>query len=300
MITAAEIRQELLLRAPRAVVWKALSTPEGWTGWFSEGVEGEFQVGNDLKLDFGKYGICAATVVEREEMTSFAYQWHPGEDCEKDKYPANEMTTVRFTLEDHPEGTMLVLVETGFDRIPEGRRLNALDANTGGWRFELHELQTFVETGTRQNLSGEEIFRERSYPVSRERLWELVATPQGLCSWWTERVEGDFSIGSISTIHFGNGVSGPLKVIERQAPEKFTFRWHPGESEGCTWDKYPESETTTVKFVLTEIEGGSHLLVVESGFENIPEERRAMALESNRGGWTQVMKMIGDAAAGGS
>lgn len=298
MTTAIKIRQELLLRAPRAAVWNALSTPEGWTGWFSEGVEGEFEVGSDLSLNFGKYGICTAVVVECEEMSSFAYKWHPGEDCEKDKYPQGEMTTVRFTLEDHPEGTMLVLEESGFDRIPEGRRLNALDANTSGWRFELFELQTFVENGTRQNLGGEEIFRERSFPISRVRLWELVATPEGLSSWWTERVEGDFSVGSFAIIHFGKGVCGPLQVIEREAPEKFTFRWHPGEAEGCTWDKYPESEATTVKFVLTEIEGGSHLLIVESGFENIPEARRTSALESNRGGWTQVMQMISDAAGG--
>ena len=62
-----DIRQEIVLKAPRETVWNALATPEGWTGWFSEEVQGSFQVGETLTLGFGKYGTCWAKVVERKE-----------------------------------------------------------------------------------------------------------------------------------------------------------------------------------------------------------------------------------------
>jgi uncharacterized protein YndB with AHSA1/START domain len=151
MTTATqEIRKDMVLKAPLGTVWNALTTPEGWTGWFSDGVEGEFKVGEKLTLDFGKHGICWALVVERNEMSSFAYKWHPGEDCPIDKYPESEMTTVRFTLEDHPDGTKLTLVESGFENLPADRQAKSVLSNTEGWKWELDELQAFVERGERQ------------------------------------------------------------------------------------------------------------------------------------------------------
>ncbi len=146
-----EIRKELLLRAPKTSVWNAIVTPEGWTGWFSEKVEGEFRVGETLALDFGKHGKCWAIVTERVELRSFAYRWHPGEDCPLDKYSLDEMSTVRFELEDHPEGTKLTLVESGFENIPESRRDKCVELNSGGWDWELEEFRAFVEEGIRNS-----------------------------------------------------------------------------------------------------------------------------------------------------
>lgn len=293
-----EIRQEMVLRAPRATVWNALSSPEGWTGWFSQGVEGSFALGEILILDFGKHGKGKAKIVEFHAMDTFAYMWHPGGDGDAEERSDDEMTTVRFTLDDHADGTMLTMVESGFERVPDHRRKSALDDNTGGWRYELAELQTFVETGERQARDSIEIIKEESYGISRGRLWQLVATPEGLKSWFVEDVEGDFAVGSMPTLVFKPGVSGPIKVLERKEEEMFAFLWHPGEEEGCTWDKYPEEEATTVKFVLTDVEGGSHLLMVESGFERIPQDRRTQAMHSNEGGWTWVMNKIGEVARG--
>jgi uncharacterized protein YndB with AHSA1/START domain len=156
MTTTLDIKQELVLKASRNQVWQALTTPEGWTGWFSEGVEGNFQVGEVLTLKFGEDTLCYGKVVEREENSSFAYKWHPGEDCPMDKYPESEMTTVRFTLADHPEGTLLTMIESGFERIPEERRANCVKMNTKGWAWELEEFQAFVEKGVRQSKAGED------------------------------------------------------------------------------------------------------------------------------------------------
>jgi uncharacterized protein YndB with AHSA1/START domain len=128
-------------------VWEALTTAEGWTSWFSQGVTGEFSVGNMLTLEFGKNCICYAIVDELTPETVFAYRWHPGEDCSADKYPLDEMTTVRFELQDHAEGTWLTLMESGFENIPESRRAWCFGQNSEGWDQELPKLVAWAEEG---------------------------------------------------------------------------------------------------------------------------------------------------------
>lgn len=295
MTTTMDIKQELVLKASRDKVWRALTTPEGWTGWFSDRVEGKFAEGETLALTFGESMVCYAKVVERNDQDSFAYKWHPGEDCAMDKYPEDQMTTVRFSLADHPEGTKLTMIESGFENIPEERRANCVQMNTGGWEWELTELKASVDLGDVQLVDRGEIIRERIYKTDAASLWNLVATPAGMKKWWVKDVDGEFALGEMATLHFetpdGRKISGPLRVVEYREPEVFAFKSHPGDEDG-TWDKYPESEATTTTFTLSAVPGGTKLRVVESGFENIPKPRRFNAILGNAEGWSIVMGWI--------
>ncbi len=290
-ITENEIRCEMMLRASVDKVWNALTTAEGWTGWFSYGVKGRFAEGEKLTLDFGPYGECFALVSTMNPKIEFAYQWHPGEDCPIDKYPASEMTTVKFTLESVSEGTKLTMVESGFANLPESRRLSAFNANSGGWDAELPKITKLVENDERQPKLPFDIFRERTFMVPIDKVWRAIATVEGLCGWFVTSIDGDLSVGSLSTFQFGKK-SGSLKVVAREEPNLFAWKWHPGQVEGCNWDQYPESETTTVEFHLKEIEGGTELVVKEMGFDAIPESRRATSLGLNKQGWTICMDLI--------
>jgi hypothetical protein len=49
---------------------------------------------------------------------------------------------------------------------------------------------------------------------------------------------------------------------------------------------------TLVTFELSEVEGGTLLTITESGFDQIPIERRAQAYKANDGGWTHQAKLI--------
>ncbi|MBS1728532.1 MAG: SRPBCC domain-containing protein [Armatimonadetes bacterium] len=293
-----EIRSELMLKAPQEKVWWALTTQAGWTGWFSSGVEGTFAVGETLKLDFGPYGDAFARVVEMDPMTLFAYQWHAGDGSEIGTLPESELTTVRFTLEPVSEGTKLLMVESGFANIPSDRRFSALESNTSGWKSELAKMAPWVERDEHQPKAPYDIYRERFVKVPIQKAWDAVATPEGLKSWFVKDVEGDMSVGTMTIFHFQTCASGPVKVIERDEPNTISWLWHPGEKDGCTWNKYPEDQTTTVKFTFTEKNGGTEIVVTESGFDNIPEERRMMALGLNKGGWSTVMDWLRDYLTG--
>ena len=280
-----EIRCEMVLKAPVEKVWRALTTAEGWTGWFSYGVEGKFEVGEKLLLDFGPYGEVDAVVAEKDPMSVFAYRWHPGGGDHSDR-PESEMTTVRFTLEPEGSSTKFTMVESGFEGIPPSRRLIALEDNTGGWKSELGKLPALVENDERQTPASFDIYRERYIEAPIQKVWNAIATVEGLCGWFVASVEGDLNVGSMAMFHFKKGCSGPIKVIERNEPNTVSWKWHPGETEGCTWDKYPEDQLTTVEFSLKETKAGVQLVVKESGFANIPEGRRLTALGLNKGGWT--------------
>ena len=57
---------------------------------------------------------------------------------------------MEFVLEDHPDGTLLRLRESGFAALPEVLAGDTLRDNTHGWDIDvLPRLRTFVETGER-------------------------------------------------------------------------------------------------------------------------------------------------------
>jgi len=79
-------------------------------------------------------------------------------------------------------------------------------------------------------------------------------------------------------------------------PERlFSFRWHPNAIEPGV--DYSAEPATLVVFELEQVVNGIMLTVTESGFEEVPEARRAEAFLRNDGGWTQQMKNIEDYVA---
>ncbi len=51
------------------------------------------------------------------------------------------MTLVEFLLESSSEGTLLRILESGFDRIPVERRARAFTANDGGWSHQMRLIE---------------------------------------------------------------------------------------------------------------------------------------------------------------
>ena len=61
---------------------------------------------------------------------------------------------------------------------------------------------------------------------------------------------------------------------------------------GGTSPPVPIAEKTLIVFQLDEVEGGTQLTITESGFDQIPLERRAEAFKMNTGGWEAQAKLI--------
>ena len=70
----------------------------------------------------------------------FAWRWHPHAVDSAVDYSTESRTLVTFTLEDSPDGgTLLRVVETGFDALPASRRAAAFAGVSSGWRGQLQE-----------------------------------------------------------------------------------------------------------------------------------------------------------------
>jgi len=86
--------------------------------------------------------FCTVERIEPERY--FSFRWTPyGIDAEID--PHGEATTlVEFRLEPVAEGTLLTIVESGFDRLPPHRRARAFRMNAMGWDAQADNLGKYV------------------------------------------------------------------------------------------------------------------------------------------------------------
>jgi len=74
-------------------------------------------------------------------------------------------------------------------------------------------------------------------------------------------------------------------------PERlFSFTWHPYAIE-VTVD-YSQETPTLVEFTLEATSRGTHLMVTESGFENLPANRRLEAFRMDEEGWIEQLENI--------
>ncbi|HJV21341.1 MAG TPA: SRPBCC family protein [Holophagaceae bacterium] len=142
------IRKEIHLRASRTRVWKALSDAREFGTWFGMRLEGDFAPGRAIQGQITNPGfdhIRLEVVVERMEAEQlFAYRWHPYPmDVNRD-YSKEAMTLVEFRLETVQDGTLLTVVESGFDQLPPDRRDEAFRMNEGGWASQLKRIDRHV------------------------------------------------------------------------------------------------------------------------------------------------------------
>lgn len=160
MVTSTDrIEKSVFLRAPQERVWRALSDPHEFGDWFGIEIDGELLPGRRVlgrirptkvdpavaEMQKSHAGLTIELVVERlEPMSVFAYRWHPFAIDPKADYSGEPMTLVTFTLEPADGGTMLRIVESGFDSIPLERRADAFEANGEGWGIQLQLIEKYL------------------------------------------------------------------------------------------------------------------------------------------------------------
>ena len=142
------IEKTVVLRAPRARVWRALARAEEFGAWFGIALEGTFTPGARLTGRFAGPGNDHQTMeiaVERVEPEwLLSYRWHPYAVEAGVDYAPEPMTLVEFHLTEVAEGTRLTVVESGFEDIPLARRATAFGMNSRGWAAQLDAIARYV------------------------------------------------------------------------------------------------------------------------------------------------------------
>ena len=138
------IEDEVRLPQPPARVWRALTDPAELGAWFGADLTGATIAPGSRVL--GRFTIPGhehftfdVTIEEMEAGRRFAWRWHPGAADPTADLSAEPPTLVTFTLEGTSDGgTLLRVVESGFEGLATGRRTAALLGNTKGWEMQLH------------------------------------------------------------------------------------------------------------------------------------------------------------------
>jgi uncharacterized protein YndB with AHSA1/START domain len=133
---------------------------------------------------------------------------------------------------------------------------------------------------------------ELKAPVSR--VWRALTDYREFGEWFRVKLDGPFVLGKTSTGHITWPGYEHLKweaVVQDMEPEQyFSYTWHPYAIDPNV--DYSTETPTLVEFRLEKTATGTLLMVTESGFEDVPSERRLEAFRKNEGGWEQQMKNI--------
>ncbi|ROM90922.1 SRPBCC family protein [Pseudomonas brassicacearum] len=151
MHSSDRIERKILLKAPRSTVWRALANAESFGKWFGVALEGKRFVAGERtrgQITYPGYEhlVWDVQVARVEPERVFAFRWHPYPVDPAVDYSSEPTTLVLFELEDMEGGTLLKVVESGFDNIPAERRLKAFRMNSRGWDDQMTNIETYLAT----------------------------------------------------------------------------------------------------------------------------------------------------------
>lgn len=143
-------------------------------------------------------------------------------------------------------------------------------------------------------MSTDRIEKRVVLGAPRSRVWRAISDAEEFGAWFLVKLNGVFRAGETIQGNILYPGYEHLKVemqIERIEPERyFAYRWHPYAVDPAV--DYSTEPTTLVEFMLEEAEGNTVLTIVESGFDQIPLDRRPLAFRMNDQGWAEQARNI--------
>ena len=142
-VDSDRIEKTVLLHVPRSRAWRALTNAAEFGSWFRVNLEGTFAIGECVrgKVTYpGHEHLTMELTVERMEPEHFfSFRWPV------DPTLGALTTLVEFRLDEVPGGTLLTVVESGFDRVPIDRRAGLYRGNDEGWATQTENVRLHVE-----------------------------------------------------------------------------------------------------------------------------------------------------------
>jgi uncharacterized protein YndB with AHSA1/START domain len=154
-----KIEKTIILRAPRARVWRAIANAAEFGAWFGARFDGPFVAGAEsrgmivpttvdpevAKMQKPYQGLPINVTVDRIEPEQlFSFRWHPYDVEPAANRSTEPQTLVTFRLDEVSTGVRLTITESGFDQLPATRREKAFAANEGGWEKQTHLIEKYL------------------------------------------------------------------------------------------------------------------------------------------------------------
>jgi len=165
-MSSDHIRRTAVVSEPIDRVWTAISDSQQFGAWFGAEIDGPFVPGSTLaarivptkvdaevaKMQEPHAGTAFAIYVEQVEPKHLlSFRWHPYAVEPKD-YETEPTTLVEFHLSEVPDGTQVLITESGFGGLPPRRRAEAFKSNEGGWEHQLRLIEKYVTAPERSEV----------------------------------------------------------------------------------------------------------------------------------------------------
>lgn len=143
-------------------------------------------------------------------------------------------------------------------------------------------------------VSTDRIEKQIEIRAPRSKVWRALTDLEQFQQWFGAKLDTPFAPGARSKGHVTEKGWEHVQMeitVERMEPEHtLTYRWLPFAIDPKR--DYSREKRTLVEFFLEEVDGGTRLTVIESGFDFLPEDRRAEAFKMHEGGWEGQLKNI--------
>ncbi|MGB7137113.1 MAG: SRPBCC family protein [Acidobacteriaceae bacterium] len=128
------------------------------------------------------------------------------------------------------------------------------------------------------------------------RVWRALTDYREFGAWFRVALDGPFTAGEDAhgkITHPGyEHLTFHAVVQDIDPPSYFAFTWHPYAVDVAV--DYSKETPTLVEFRLQPTADGTRLTVTESGFSDLPDDRRQEAFARNSEGWSMQMKNVED------
>jgi len=134
---------DTIVRAAPERVYDAVATAEGLDAWFTTGASVDARPGGSIMFRWKDWGVTKYTgeiggpVLEATPPKRFVFQW----TVDSGGYD----TTLEIDLEPSDEGTIVRLVEHGYEDSPTG--IQDMLNRAGGWAQAMTLMKFYVEHG---------------------------------------------------------------------------------------------------------------------------------------------------------
>jgi uncharacterized protein YndB with AHSA1/START domain len=183
------------------------------------------------------------------------------------------------------------------ERDGPGSRLNVTHENLRSPEERSHARRTWREAleALHAVLGGDDprpewggtipIVIRASLPRPPSSLWPLFTTPSGLSKWVAQVEQFDPAVGGafrFRSSYHGREVIEEGRVEELLPESRLRLSWE--------WRDEGWGAPTSVEFSLEPEDGGTSLLFVHTGFEQVAPERAAQARRTYASGWPGVIR----------
>ncbi|MDB5213239.1 MAG: Activator of Hsp90 ATPase 1 family protein [Myxococcaceae bacterium] len=200
-----DLELEEVFDQPVETVWRAITDPARLARWLMQN-DFEPRVGHRFTLREAPTaqwrGWMQCEVLELDPPRRMVWSWDGGMDGE---------TTTRVTFEVRPEGRGARLVLRHQGEADATRR----DALGGGWKRRI---------GVIRHVIGPDYARRVAFGASCERVFDAIATLDGLRGWWTPLVSGSPSTGGDVRFEF-RGMDEHIVMHVERASRPSVVEW---------------------------------------------------------------------------